>query len=66
MSYLFPIIGCLKEDSFLYQGKEYACPKHGFIRKNNKVSLIKQTENSLTFGLTYDTETLKVVPLSSE
>ena len=63
---LFPIIGCLKEDSFLYQGKEYACPKHGFIRKNNKISLIEQTENSLTFGLTYDAETLKVYPFLFE
>ncbi len=63
---LFPIIGCLKEDSFLYQEKEYACPKHGFIRKNNKISLLEQTENSLTFGLKYDADTLKVYPFQFE
>jgi len=63
---LFPIIGCLKEDSFLYQGKDYACPKHGFIRKNNKISLLEQSENSLTFGLKYDDETLKVYPFQFE
>jgi galactose mutarotase-like enzyme len=63
---LFPIIGCLKEDSFLYQGKEYACPKHGFIRKNKKISLITQKENSLTFRLKYDDETLKIYPFKFE
>ena len=59
---LFPIIGCLKEDSFLFEGKEYACPKHGFIRNNDQVKLIKETENSLTFGLKYDEESLKIYP----
>ncbi|RLD65215.1 MAG: aldose 1-epimerase family protein [Bacteroidetes bacterium] len=63
---LFPIIGCLKDDAFLYKGKEYACPKHGFIRKNNNVSLLDQTGNSLTFGLKYSEETLKVYPFQFE
>jgi len=63
---LFPIIGCLKESAFLYQGKEYACPKHGFIRKNKNISLLEQTENSLSFGLKYDTDTLKVYPFKFE
>ncbi|MCK5815532.1 MAG: aldose 1-epimerase family protein [Flavobacteriaceae bacterium] len=63
---LFPIIGCLKEDSFLYKGKEYACPKHGFIRKNNAISLINETDNSLTFGLKYSEETLAVYPFKFE
>lgn len=59
---LFPIIGCLKGDAFLYKGKEYACPKHGFFRKNDKVKLYAQPENSLTYGLKYDEETLAVYP----
>jgi galactose mutarotase-like enzyme len=63
---LFPIIGCLKEDSFIYHGKEYACPKHGFVRKNKKVSLLEQSENSLTFVLKYDEETLKIYPFQFE
>ena len=32
---LFPIIGCLKGDAFIYNEKEYRCPKHGFFRKND-------------------------------
>ena len=63
---LFPIIGCLKEDSFVYQDKEYACPKHGFIRKNKKISLLEQSENSLTYVLKYNDETLKIYPFQFE
>ena len=63
---LFPIIGCLKDGAFLYQGKEYACPKHGFVRKNDNVSFLDQTESSLTFGLKYSEETLKVYPFQFE
>lgn len=63
---LFPIIGCLKDDSFLYKGIEYACPKHGFLRKNDAITLVEQTVNSLTFGLKYDSESLKVYPFKFE
>ncbi len=63
---LFPIIGSLKEESFLYDGKEYACPKHGFIRNNSNVLLLDKTENSLTFGLEYSEETLKIYPFKFE
>lgn len=63
---LFPIIGCLKGDAFIYKGQEYACPKHGFFRKNDKVSLLKKTDDSLTFGLSYSEETLKVYPFKFE
>ncbi len=63
---LFPIIGSLKGDAFIYKGQEYACPKHGFFRKNDKVSLIEKTETSLNFGLSYSDETLKVYPFKFE
>ena len=63
---LFPIIGCLKEDSFLYKGKEYACPKHGFIRNNDNVSLLSKTKTSLAFGLKYSEDTLNLYPFQFE
>jgi galactose mutarotase-like enzyme len=63
---LFPVIGCLKEDGFLYKGKEYNCPKHGFFRKNSKVSLLGKTDNSLTYILKFDDETLKIYPFKFE
>jgi len=63
---LFPVIGCLKEDAFVYKGREYSCPKHGFIRNNNDVKLLEQTDNSLTFGLRYSEDTLKIYPFRFE
>lgn len=63
---LFPVIGCLKDDGFIYQGKEYKCPKHGFIRNNKKILFIEKTENSLTFGLKYNEEYLKIYPFKFE
>ena len=59
---LFPIIGCLKDDVFLYKGEDYNCPKHGFVRKNKNVTLLEKSDDSLTFGLAYSDETLKVYP----
>ncbi|MEE9438480.1 MAG: aldose 1-epimerase family protein [Saprospiraceae bacterium] len=59
---LFPIIGCLKDDAFIYKGKEYKCPKHGLFRNNKSVNLINQSNNSLTFGLQYNEETLAIYP----
>lgn len=63
---LFPVIGCLKDDGFIYKEKEYHCPKHGFFRKNDNVTLIGSTVDSLTFGLKYDDETLKIYPFKFE
>lgn len=63
---LFPIIGCLKDNGFIYQGKEYKCPKHGFIRNNKEITCIDKTENSLTFGLKYSKESLKIYPFKFE
>jgi len=63
---LFPIIGCLKGDSFFYKSKEYKTPKHGFFRKNDDVKLIEQTGNSLTYGLKYNDEYLKIYPFKFE
>jgi galactose mutarotase-like enzyme len=63
---LFPVIGSLKEDGFLYHGKEYKCPKHGFVRKNENVALIDKTPDSLTFGLMFSKESLEIYPFKFE
>lgn len=63
---LFPIIGCLKEDAFLYKGKAYPCLKHGFFRKNPKVKLLVQSEDKLTYVLKHDEETLAMYPFQFE
>lgn len=63
---LFPVIGCLKDGGFLYHGEEYKCPKHGFIRNNENISLIEKEKNSLTFSLKYNEEYLKIYPFKFE
>jgi galactose mutarotase-like enzyme len=59
---LFPVIGCLKDGGYIYKGKEYKCPKHGFFRNNKNVSLLEKTENSVTYRLSYSEESLKIYP----
>ena len=63
---LFPIIGCLKDDAFIFKEREYNCPKHGFIRNNSDVKIVDQTDNSLTFGMSYSNDTLKIYPFRFE
>jgi galactose mutarotase-like enzyme len=58
---LFPIVGTLKDNKYLFQNKEYELGRHGFAReKNFKVSA--ETPTSITFSLEDDEETLKVYP----
>ncbi len=59
---LFPVIGALKEDSYLFEGNKYQMPKHGFVRHSEAIKLIKQTENSLSFSLTYNQDLLQIFP----
>jgi galactose mutarotase-like enzyme len=59
---LFPVIGALKEDSYLFQGRKYHLPRHGFMRNNAKVRLVSSSHNSLLFQLDSDPDTLRVYP----
>ncbi|WP_452226450.1 aldose 1-epimerase family protein [Lacinutrix cladophorae] len=59
---LFPIIGGLKNNEYLFENITYHMPKHGFIRNNEALELIKETKNSLTFQLKYNVDLLKIYP----
>ncbi|RBP32825.1 galactose mutarotase-like enzyme [Oceanihabitans sediminis] len=59
---LFPIIGALKNNEYIFEGKTYNMPKHGFIRHNPDIKLIEKTESSLKFQLKYNQESLKLYP----
>lgn len=59
---LFPIVGELKESTYLYQGNQYQLPRHGIVRNNPKVRLTDKNENTLTLTLDYDEDTLLVYP----
>ncbi len=63
---LFPVIGCLKENGFLHEGKEYPMTKHGFIRNNEDIKLYSKSENELCFVLTSNKNTRKLYPFDFE
>lgn len=59
---LFPAIGKIKDDKVVFNGKEYAMPKHGIIRNNNRLIFEQYGVSSCTFTLTSSEETLKQYP----
>jgi galactose mutarotase-like enzyme len=63
---LFPIIGCLKDNEFLVEGKSYSVPKHGFIRNNKQLESKILNENTIEFRYKYDENTLKSYPYHFE
>ncbi|MET3129314.1 galactose mutarotase-like enzyme [Arcicella rosea] len=62
---LFPIVGALKNNQYFYQGKTYTLPRHGFARER-VFSVEVQKEDSITFLLKEDEESLKVFPFPFE
>ena len=59
---LFPAIGKIKEDKVVYNGKEYAMPKHGIIRNNDTLSFKQHGDTKFAFTLTSSENTLKQYP----
>ncbi len=47
---LFPIVGKLKNNSYVYEGREYSLSQHGFAR-DSEFELVAETSNSLEFRL---------------
>ena len=45
---LFPIIGSMKDDSYVFNEKTYHMPKHGFVRHNEDIKLLEHLEGYLT------------------
>jgi galactose mutarotase-like enzyme len=58
---LFPIIGTLKNNAFVYDGQRYDLPRHGFAR--DYIFELEQKEDSkLVFLMKHSEHTLKVYP----
>ncbi len=58
---LFPIVGALKNEQYIFEGKTYELPRHGFARR--RVFDIKESsENEVIFELKSDEESLKIYP----
>ncbi len=62
---LFPIVGSLKNNSFIYQGNHYELPRHGFAR-DHVFNFEKISESEGVFSLTQNADTLKVYPFYFE
>ncbi len=62
---MFPICGGLMDDEFIYDSKTYTVKKHGFA-KTMEFEVEKQSENSVTFLLRSNEETLKQYPFTFE
>jgi galactose mutarotase-like enzyme len=63
---LFPIIGALKNGEYSYKGDIYTLPKHGIVRRSDNVLLSEQTDESLLFTHTWDSDSLKIYPFKFE
>lgn len=62
---LFPIVGALKDNLYRFEGQEYHLPRHGFAREREFV-VENADDESVTFLLTHDEESLKVYPFKFE
>jgi len=62
---LFPIVGTLKDNTFTYNDTPYHLSRHGFAR-DMTFTLIEQQDDSATFSLQANQETLKVYPFEFE
>lgn len=60
---LFPIVGGLKDNEFIYKNKTYSLPKHGFASKSD-FALKKQSSNELIFELINTSSTMDVYPFA--
>lgn len=58
---LFPIVGSLKNKSYMYQGKIYHLPQHGFARDMN-FTLMMKSNHEIWFSLEATDETLQNYP----
>ena len=62
---LFPIVGSLKNNTTIIDGKKYNMSQHGFAR-DMKFDIVSISEREHTYVLKYNEETLKMCPYKFE
>lgn len=62
---LFPIVGTLKNDLYVYEGKQYSMPRHGFARDCN-FKIKSKTSKEILFSLQADACSKKAYPFNFE
>jgi len=60
---LFPIACSMKDNTYVYNGKAYNMPKHGFVR-NAELSVFAKGDSKITFEYSDNEETRKMYPFS--
>ena len=58
---LFPIVGELKDKTYIYNGKNYNLSRHGFAREM-EFEVTEQTDTSITFSIHSNEQTLSIYP----
>lgn len=58
---LFPIVGALKDNQFIFENKSYELPRHGFAR-DMEFEIESQSASEIVFSLSSNEETLKRYP----
>jgi galactose mutarotase-like enzyme len=62
---LFPIVGALKDNTYLYNNKSYSLPRHGFAREE-EFQVEEKTKSSITFLLKSSEKSLEKYPFPFE
>lgn len=62
---LFPFVGKLKGEAYIYEGHAYPMGQHGFAR-NMEFNLINQEDELIRFSFTSIPDTLKIYPFKFE
>jgi len=58
---LFPIVGRLVNDSYVFNGKSYPMSQHGFAR-DREFEVVEQTTDSVRFRLVSEAESMDIYP----
>jgi galactose mutarotase-like enzyme len=62
---LFPIVGTLRDNTYIYNGQAYQLSRHGFAR-DREFAVETQSADAITFLLFSDEASLKVFPFAFE
>ncbi|WP_429971838.1 aldose 1-epimerase family protein [Fructilactobacillus sp. Tb1] len=60
---LFPIVGKLKDDNYIYDGKNYHMTQHGFIR-DNYFEVTEKSTDEVTFRFISNDDTKQIYPFN--
>lgn len=62
---LFPIVGTLRNNSYLYEGQNYGMTRHGFAR-DNEFSVKQQDDTCVVFSFSSNEDTKRMYPFDFE